>query len=244
MLRRALYWPAALLWSGIILPLVVLTGALTLGRMGGRVTELWAGLWGRGMLRVGGVELVVIGREHLEPRRSRILVMNHSSFLDMQAAAALNPPAVIALAKREFFFIPLLGQAIWASGQVFVDRGNPRQARRSVERLAEAMRASTRTAIIFPEGTRSRSGVLLPFKMGAFRLALQTRAPILPVVLHGAYALQTPDEWIPRPGRLVLEIFPEIQTEAWTEGELHARAEALRDWYEARLRAGPPVTSA
>lgn len=244
MIRRALYWPAVLLWSALVLPSVILSGLLTLGLQGHRVIELWAGLWGRGMLRIGGVELRVIGREHLSPRRSRIMLMNHASFLDMQVAAALNPPSALALVKKEFFYIPLLGQAIWATGQVFVDRGNPERARKSVARLARAMEAHPRTVLIFPEGTRSRSGELLPFKMGAFRLALETRAPLLSTVLHGAYALQTPAEWIPRRGVLTLEIFPEISTQDWREDELHARAEALRGWYAERLAEGPRVTPA
>lgn len=239
MLRRLLYWPCVLLWSALVLPMVALSGLVTLGRASDRVMETWAGVWGRGMLGLGGVRLRVVGREHLSPRRSRILVVNHASFLDMQALAALNPPAVLPLAKREFFFIPLLGLAMWAAGVIFIDRKNGARARRGVDRLALEMRQKARTVLIFPEGTRSRDGRLQPFKMGAFRLALKTGAPILPAVLHGAYALQTPAEWIPRRGELVLELFPEIPTEGWAEGELHARAETLRAWYAERLRLGP-----
>ncbi len=239
MLRRALYWPLVLIWSATILPLVILHGLLTLGRVGHQVFETWAGLWGRGMLWISGVRLRVIGREHLSPRRSRIMVANHSSFLDMQAIGALNPPAVLGLTKKEFRYIPLLGQAIWAAGQIFVDRKDRARARHSLSRMAAEMALRPRTALIFPEGTRSRTGELLPFKMGAFHLALETRAPLIPVVLHGAYALQTPDEWIPRSGELVVEIFPEIPTQAWREDELRSRADALRQWFAERLREGP-----
>jgi len=239
MLRRTLYWPLVLLWSALVLPLATLTGVLTLGRLSHRVVEIWAPIWGRGMLAIGGVRLSVRGREHLEPRRSRVMVMNHSSFLDMQAAGAFCPPGAMALVKKEFAWIPLLGMAMWATGQVFVDRRNHDRARRSVGRLERALREHVRTVLIFPEGTRSRTGELLPFKLGALRVARDTGVPLIPAVLHGAYALQRPDEWLPRPGELVLELHPEISPAGWTEDELPARAEELRAWYAARLAAGP-----
>lgn len=239
MLRRALYWPLVLLWSGIVLPLATLTGVLTLGRLSHRVVDLWAPIWARGMLAIAGVRLEVRGREHLEPLRSRVMVMNHSSFLDMQAAGAFCPPGAMALVKKEFAWIPLLGMAMWATGQVFVDRKNHARAQRSVARLEEALRKNVRTVLVFPEGTRSRTGELLPFKLGAFRIARDTGLPLIPAVLHGAYALQRPDEWLPRPGALVLELYPEISPAGWTDEELPARAAALRAWYAERLASGP-----
>lgn len=241
MLRRALYLPAVLLWSVLVLPVIVVSDLLTLHRTPHRWIEVYAGVWGRGMLWISGVTLRVIGAEHLQPRRSRVLVMNHSSFLDMQALAALNPPSATALAKREFFWIPLLGQAMWATGQVFIDRKNSTAARAGLARLAAAMAVAPRTVVIFPEGTRSRDGLLHPFKTGAFRLAAQTGAPILPVVLYGAYGLQRPQDLVPRPGALVMVIHPEIPTAGWTEDSLHARAEALHDWFQARIDEGPPA---
>lgn len=239
MLRRTLYWPLVLLWSSVVLPLAALSGLLTLGRQSARVVELWAPIWGRGMLAIAGARLSVRGREHLEPRRSRVMVMNHSSFLDMQVAGAACPPGALALVKREFAWIPLLGVAMWATGQVFVDRKSHDSARRSMARLEKALREHVRTVLIFPEGTRSRTGELLPFKLGAFRIARDADVPLIPAVLHGAYALQRPDEWLPRPGELVLELHPEISLAGWRDDELPARAERLRAWYAERLAAGP-----
>lgn len=241
MLRRALYLPAVLLWSVLLLPIIVLCDLVTLHSRSHRWIEVFAGVWGRGMLWISGVRLRVIGREHLTPRRSRILVMNHSSFLDMQALAALNPPSVVALAKREFFWIPLLGQAMWATGQVFVNRRDPVSARASLDQLAAAMAHAPRTVVIFPEGTRSRDGLLHPFKTGAFRLALKTGAPLLPVVLHGAYARQRPQDLRPRPGEITLVIHPEISPLEWREDGLHAVADGLHGWFQARLDEGPPA---
>lgn len=239
MIRRVLYWPAVLLWSAVLLPVATLAGVLTLGLLSHHLIEVFARLWGRGMLWISGVRLEVRGREHLTPPRSRILVLNHSSFLDMQVVAALSPPGALGLAKKEFKLVPLLGLALWALGQVFVDRGSPANARRSLDRLGRELRRRPRTVIIFPEGTRSRTGELQPFKLGAFRLAAETRTPILPAVLHGAYALQRPSDPVPRPGKLVLELYPEISTEGWTDADLHVEAERLRAWYAERLVRGP-----
>ena len=241
MLRRVLYLPAVLLWSVLVLPLIVICDLITLHSLSHRWIEVFAGIWGRGMLWISGVRLRVIGREHLDPRRSRILVMNHSSFLDMLALAAVNPPSAMALAKKEFFWIPLLGQAMWATGQVFVDRSDHARARASLDRLAEAMAHTPRTVVIFPEGTRSRDGLLHPFKTGAFRLALKTGAPVLPVVLYGAYARQRPQDLLPRAGEIVLVIHPEISPGEWSEDGLHGVADGLHGWYQARLDEGPPA---
>lgn len=241
MIRRALYLPAVLLLSLTLLPLVVLCDLLTLHRRPAFWMETFDGVWGRGMLWISGVRLRVLGREHLSPARTRILVMNHSSFLDMQTLGALDLPAAMALAKREFFYIPLLGQAMWATGQVFINRGDSTAARAGLDRLARVMQTAPRTVIIFPEGTRSREGVLQPFKTGAFRLAAQTGAPILPVVLHGAYARQRPQDLIPTSGEITAVIYPEISTQGWTEADAHRHADALHDWFQARIDEGPPA---
>ena len=239
MIRRLLYLPAVLLLSMTLLPLIVLCDLVTLHTRPHRWMELFGGLWGRGMLWISGVRLNVVGREHLSPARTRVLVMNHSSFLDMQALAALDLPAPMALAKREFFFIPLLGQAMWATGQVFINRSDTRSARGGLARLGQIMASGPpRTVVIFPEGTRSRDGLLHPFKTGAFRLAAQTGAPLLRVVLYGAYARQRPQDWVPRPGEITIVIHPEISTQGWTEEQAQAHATELHAWFQARLDEG------
>lgn len=239
MLRRTLYPLLILLWSALFLPLVILAGVLTLGQLGHRLMNVFCGPWGRVMLWISGVRLRVVGAEHLRAGRSCVLVVNHRSFLDMQAIAALNPPGVTALVKREFAYIPLLGQAMWAMGLVFVDRKNPARARASLDAVRAQMRAHPRTVLIFPEGTRSRDGSLQPFKLGAFRLAMETGAPIVPAVLYNTWELHPPHRLLPRGGEIVCEVHPAISPEGWTEAELPARAEALRAEYARWLAAGP-----
>jgi 1-acyl-sn-glycerol-3-phosphate acyltransferase len=238
-LRALWYLPAGLLWTVLVLGSGTLAGILTLGRWNHRLINVVAPVWGRVLLRIGGVRMRVVGRERLVTARSRILVMNHQSMLDMLAIAALNPPGLMALGKKEFVWMPFIGWAWWALGQAFVDRGDRRRAQESLSTVARRMGEQVRSVVVFPEGTRSRSGQLQPFKMGAFHLAVETRAPLVPMVIHGAARLQPPDTWRIQPGEMVLELFPERSTEHWNLDNLKAEVESLRGEYLAWLEAGP-----
>lgn len=241
MLRRILYLPAVLLWSALFLPLVALGGLLSFGLISHRITNLFVGPWGRVMLWLSGARLRVVGREHLETCRSCILTVNHRSFLDMQAISAVNPPGITGLVKREFAFIPLMGQAMWAVGLVFVDRKNPARARASLDRVRRQMERHPRTVLICPEGTRSRTGALQPFKLGAFRLAVATGAPIVPAVLYNTWELHPPGALLPRPGEIVLVIHPPRSTAGWTEADIPREAARLHDDYARWVEQGPDI---
>jgi putative phosphoserine phosphatase/1-acylglycerol-3-phosphate O-acyltransferase len=120
-----------------------------------------------------------------------------------------------------------------------VDRANRKKAVSSVKRLGADLRRHKLTTLIAPEGTRSRSGELQPFKMGAFHLALDTGAPIVPMVLHGVHMLMPPDDWRLRPGTVQVDVHPPIDTSGWVRDDLRAHANELNDRFAQWLDAGP-----
>src|SRR5690606_20924700 len=139
---------------------------------------------GRTMLRAAGVKLEVEGLEHLATDAMKVATFNHASMLDAFLIPAIMPLGSTAAIKREVMFYPVVGVTVWLAGFLIIDRGNNERARRTMARAAERMKRERITVFISPEGTRSPTAALLPFKKGAFHLALATRAPIVPVVIE------------------------------------------------------------
>ncbi len=143
--------------------------------------------WGRLLLGCAGVDLKVEGLEHLDLTRPYIFAANHQSAFDIFALLAALPK-VKFLAKQELFGIPLFGPALARAGSLPVDRRNRQAALKSIDQAAQAVREGS-SIVIFPEGTRSTTGELLPFKKGGFMLAIKSGQPIVPVSLSGTGAV-------------------------------------------------------
>jgi 1-acyl-sn-glycerol-3-phosphate acyltransferase len=141
-----------------------------------------------------GVRVQVHGREHLAAGGPFVFTPNHQSTLDILVLLGFLPGATRFAAKKELWRYPVLAGVLDTLGMVPVDREHPERA------IEDLRRASAEGAsfVIFPEGTRSRSGALLPFKEGAFTLAIESRLPVVPVVLRGTRRL------MPRGGGLTV----------------------------------------
>jgi len=191
--------------------------------------------WGRSTLRIFGIRLVVSAETaaELQRRRRRVLTFNHSSTLDICLMTALWPEAGAAVVKREMLHLPLMGQAIAMLDFVPLDRRNPAVAQASLQAAAERMRREDLTVMIAPEGTRSPSGALQPFKLGAFHLAAQADAPIVPLVLHGVPAVWPRSQWYARPGTVTAQLLPERS--AGDPQVVHEQAKELHRDYLAAL---------
>ena len=140
------------------------------------MTGVLSALW------IAGVKVETEGREKLDRARSYIFMSNHVSNLDPPIVVPVLPGRTSILVKKELFRIPILGWAMRMASLVPVDRDNRDAAIASIEKAAEVMKSGLHMTI-FPEGTRSLDGDLLPFKKGPFHLALDTGMPIVPVTV-------------------------------------------------------------
>ncbi len=149
----------------------------------GRVDALLS-VWSQAILRYAGIRLVVRGRENLDPYSAMVIMSNHESHYDIPALFQALPPSLRMIAKKELFLVPLWGRAMRTAGFIEIDRSNRESAVRSL-RFAQAQLKSGIQIWIAPEGTRSRTGRLLPFKRGGFILSQEMGLPILPVSIRG-----------------------------------------------------------
>ena len=195
--------------------------------------------WGMGVirlgLRAGGVKVRVVGRENV-PDQACIFMSNHVSNMDPPVLLPVEPRMTSVFLKKELMKIPLLGTAMRMGRFVPVSRGRSREeAQKSVEAAAEAMRFGLNITV-FPEGTRSPDGKLLPFKKGAFFLAAETRAPMVPVVIRGTASMMRKGSLKVIPGTAEVKFLTAIwPAEGATSDELMALVRAA---LEAELANG------
>lgn len=188
-------------------------------------------------LRVAGVRVRVAGLENIPPARPCIFMSNHVSNMDAPVLLPNVPWMTAVFIKKELMKIPLLGTAMRMGKYVPVARGHQREdAMRSVEAAKEALAAGLHITV-FPEGTRSPDGKLLPFKKGAFFLAAETGAPMVPVAIYGTAERMPKGSLKIVPGEAVLRFLPVIEPADYATRE--DLMEAVRARIESALKAGP-----
>jgi 1-acyl-sn-glycerol-3-phosphate acyltransferase len=154
------------------------------GRVTKELSDRRLDRWARNIVRNARIELDVVGRDNMAPGETYLVMSNHQSLYDIPVLFQVAGPNIRMITKQELFKVPIFGNALEHGGFISIDRSNRHAAIRSLEK-ARALLASGTHVWIAPEGTRSRDGQLLPFKKGAFYLALEARLPILPVTLVG-----------------------------------------------------------
>ena len=192
--------------------------------------------WSRGILKVTGVSLSVDGLENIPKDGPCVFVANHRSYYDIPLLlAGLEKPHGI-LAKEELEKIPLLNRWMKLLGCVFVKRDD---IRASVKALndATAIVESGRSFVIFPEGTRYKGeeGGAGEFKAGAFRIAIKTGVPVVPVAISGARGLFEGHGLRATPGDIRVRILPAIQTAGMSKAEQKQLPDAVRQTILAQL---------
>ncbi|XP_037086710.1 1-acyl-sn-glycerol-3-phosphate acyltransferase alpha-like [Pollicipes pollicipes] len=163
-----------------------------------------------------GIRWQVRGAQHLQPDRACIVVANHQSAVDVLGMVELWPRLgrVVTVMKKEIWLGLPFALACWLCGQLFIDRSNATRARASLERAAQRMLDERLAVWFYPEGTRNRSGTgLLPFKKGAFHMAVRAQVPVVPVVFGPYRAFLEPARCHFEPGLAVAQVLDPIPTE-------------------------------
>jgi len=204
-------------------------GAVLLGlfdKSGDSVLAL-ARQWSRVILGVPGVKVEVKMHAPIEPGRPYIFMANHASMVDIWAMFVAIPASFRFIAKKQLAGIPLFGWAMTAGRFIFIDRQNAVSARRSMEEAARRIRAG-QSVIIYPEGTRTRDGRLLPFKKGGFHLAIDAGADIVPVAIRGSRAVMPRGAALIRAGTVSVEVGAPIPTAGLTVADRDALIAKVR----------------
>ncbi|MEE4608498.1 MAG: lysophospholipid acyltransferase family protein [Desulfobacteraceae bacterium] len=200
--RRAAAFPASLLlWTvgglHFVWTFALIAAALTLSD-GRRVFPLVRRLM-RLQLALMGIRLRVEGAEHLDTARPYLYLGNHQSLFDLMALPAALPAHAVGVEADDHFRIPLWGHLIRRWGNIPIDRTRRQSAIASLEAARSALAGGT-SMVILPEGHRTRSGAIGPFKSGPFHLALRARVDIVPFVIEGLFAYNPKGDWRLRPG--------------------------------------------
>ena len=181
----------------------------------GNTSHLIARAWARSILSVSRVKVTVDGLSKIDPSRSYIFMSNHQSNFDIPVLLSDLPKQFRWLAKAELFKIPIFGRGMRGAGYISIDRSDRVSAFQSLARAAETIHSGT-SVMIFPEGTRSKDGRLLPYKKGGFVMAVDAQVPIVPIVIEGTYDIMPKGRLLIRPRPVVVTICEKIDTRGFS----------------------------
>ena len=178
-----------------------------------------------------GLDLVVKGEEHLWEQRPAVFVFNHQSKADVIIVAKLLRRDIAAVGKKEIKDIPILGKVMELSGVVMIDRKNTQSAIEAMKPLVDAIRNEGKSVCIAPEGTRTITSKLAPFKSGAFHLAMQAGVPVIPIVIQNSLDVAPKGDFVYRPATVEVEILPPVDTSDWTPKNIKSQVEKVRGMF-------------
>jgi putative phosphoserine phosphatase/1-acylglycerol-3-phosphate O-acyltransferase len=188
-----------------------------------------------------GLKLEIKGEHHLWSNRPAVFVFNHQSNVDMVIIARLLRRDISGVGKKEIRDLPLIGRILELSGVVLIDRKDSEKAIETMKTLVDTMRIEGKSVCMSPEGTRSVTPKLAPFKKGAFHLAMQAGVPVVPIVIQNSSDIMPKGDVIYRPATIRVEILPPIETNNWSAETIDEHMNSVRDMFLQTLgqdRAG------
>jgi len=219
----------------------VAAGALSLGvlRRNKRVgVNFLTRYWPQVLLELNGVKLNVTGEENLTAQRPAVFLFNHRNNFDIFVVAALVKDNWTGIAKKELETNPLVGPLGKLMDAAFIDRADTTSAVAALAPIEEAARKGL-SIVVAPEGTRLDTQSVGPFKKGAFRIAMATGLPVVPIVIRNSDSVAGRNSTTLNPGTVDVTVLPPISTADWTVRDLRERIEQIRMAYVNLLAEWP-----
>lgn len=184
--------------------------------------------WAKFILSISGIKIEIVGQDNLNPELPVVYLANHGSLFDILASIYTIPGTVRFIAKKELFRIPIFAQGMKVAGMIKIDRGNSAKARKTIEQAIDIMKKGV-SVIIFPEGTRSRTGTIKPFKKGGIILAISGNFPIMPIAISGSFHIMKKNSLYLRKGKIKVHFADAISTESYNTSDRNALVEKVRN---------------
>ncbi|MFN7973880.1 MAG: lysophospholipid acyltransferase family protein [Acidobacteriota bacterium] len=199
-------------------------------------------LWSWLTLKACGARLVVEGQENIDPKATYVFTSNHCSTFDILALLYLQPTWRFRfIAKKSLFRIPFFGWAMWLGGFIGIDRSNKKKAMETTQAALRRIQKGT-SVVIYPEGTRSYDGKMLPFKTGGFLMAIRAGVPVIPVTMVNSHYLQPKRRFLCRPGTFRMIFDTPIPTKDLQERDRGMLSAKVRDVIASNLIAAGQMT--
>jgi len=213
---RTIFWFTCFWLLQLLSPLFLLAyfslGFLGRGQGQAKFLDWTTRTWARLLIGIAGGRVEVSGLENLPAGGGVLFISNHQGAFDIPLLLGYVPGLKGFISKKENSRLPIVGIWMKLLGCIFLDRKDPRQSARAIARGIENLRAG-RSLVVFPEGTRSKSGVMNRFKGGSFKLATRSGAAIVPLTIDGSYLLREGNHGRITPGKVRLHIHPAIRPE-------------------------------
>jgi 1-acyl-sn-glycerol-3-phosphate acyltransferase len=239
-------WYYIVLFTATVIHAVgsIVAGVLGVRHRPGGVYDWGTSDWARTVLWGAGTPVRIEGLERIPREGPVVYASNHSSMFDIWALASALPGSIRFVAKQELTRIPVFGRAMLAAGHVAIDRGSRARAMEAYTRAARVIHELGVSTVVFPEGTRSRTGELLPFRNAPFGLAIAAHVPLVPVYVHDTFRILPKGAWRLRPAPIrvfVGEPIPTADLVLDDREALRERARAAIVALLARVDALSPV---
>ncbi len=189
-------------------------------------------------LAAAGVRLNIVGEENAWAERPAVFLFNHQSQLDVFVLGAVLRRDFTGVAKKELEYNPMFGPIGYLADVAYIDRSNSQKAHEQLEPVVEALRAG-RSIAIAPEGTRSPTNRLLPFKKGPFHMAMQAGVPVVPIVMRNCGQIMAAHSYVIHPGTVDVAVLPPVSTKDWTKDTLADHVAEVRQMYLDTLADWP-----
>lgn len=225
------FYPLAIAWM-VLSSISAIIFALAFGQKAGSFVGR---IWAQGNCLLSFVWVTVSGKENLSKTQSYVFVANHASAYDIYSMYGYLGRDIRWMMKKELMRTPFLGYACKKVGHISVDRSNAVKAAETIETAGKLLHEGA-SVIFFPEGSRTRTGKIGPFKRGAFVTAQEIGLPVVPVTINGSFDIMKPGNTTFYPGCISLTIHPPLVLKSKNREELQDEMNKVRDIIDKGLK--------